>query len=139
MNRHKAISQRLLLAAIFIGLNALCFLGVIHGRHVHRHTRVNYSHITAHSSRGGSRDDDSGRAGTIELPQHVAVAVATHIHRVAPVLGGTFTPTPAGLSSGLVALVRPEEQAELLVRRENILAPGGSPRSPALGRAPPVA
>ncbi len=140
MPHHKAISQRLLIATIFVGLNALCFLGVAHGRHVHRHTRVNYSHIPAHSPRGGSRDGSSSCvAATVDLLEHVDLAVAAQLHNVAVVLPAPSVPTPPAYPSAVAVPVRPEEHVESLLARENVLALGSAPRAPGLGRAPPVA
>jgi hypothetical protein len=136
MTRRKTISRRLLLAAIFVGLNALCYLGVIHGRHVARHTRVDYSHIPAHTGRGGSRAGRSGLAITLEAPSHAVIDHAPKVRLVKVV---------AGPSAGAIAiaaspvLLRPEDHVEPLLARENVLALGSAPRAPGLGRAPPVA
>ena len=138
MPHHKAISQRLLIAAIFVGLNALCFLGVAHGRHVHRHTRVNYSHIPGHSSRSGSRDSSSGLVATVDLPDHIDLAITAQVHQVV-VLSASSTPAPAAHPPASPMLVHPEENIEPLLVRENVLALGSAPRAPGLGRAPPVA
>jgi hypothetical protein len=139
MSGHKAISQRLLIAAIFVGLNALCFLGVAHGHRVHRHTRVNYSHIP-HASRSGSRYDRSGGVtATVDLFEHVDLAVATQTHQAAVVLSASSVPTPVVNPAASPVLVHPEENVEPLLVRENVLALGSAPRAPGLGRAPPTA
>ncbi len=138
MPHYKAISQRLLIAAIFVGLNALCFLGVAHGRHVHRHTRVNYSHIPGHFPRSGSRDSSSQLVATVDMPEHVDLAVASQVHQIV-VLSSPSTPTPVAHPGAFPVLMYPEENIEPLLARENVLALGSAPRAPGLGRAPPVA
>ena len=135
MNWKKYISHRSLLAAIFFGLNVLCFVGVTHGRHAHRLTHVNYSHIPAHGTgRAGSRT--SGRSETVfVVDTQVIHATADSGKRTT----SATTPTAsfAVLSTVAPMLRRPTFMAELLVR-ENVLALGSSPRAPGLGRAPPV-
>jgi len=140
MIRQKAISDRLLLGAIFAGLNLLCFLGIMHGRHVVHHTRVNYSHIPAHGPRrSGSRSDRSSMVATVDAVVEHAVVVApagSHVAKALPV-GASVVPQVA-IAPVKFTLPAPEESIELLAR-ENVLALGSAPRAPGLGRAPPVA
>jgi hypothetical protein len=138
MNRHKVISQRWIIAAIFVGLNALCFLGVTHGRYVHRHTRVNYSHIPAHS-RGGSRDSSSAVIATVELPGHVDAVVAAQIHRVQARFVGPSAPTVVAGLPVSATYGRPDDRIVMRLGSENVLALGSAPRAPGLARAPPIA
>lgn len=139
MNWPKVISRRLLLAAIFVGLNALCFLGVAHGHHVMRHTRVNYSHIPAHAGRG-SREGRSGLIAAVDSHADEVVATqAVSARLVMHLPAASSTPAPAVIPSPSKMLPRPEQQTELLIARENVLALGSAPRAPGLGRAPPVA
>lgn len=140
MTRHRLISQRLLLAGIFIGLNVLCLMGAIHGRHVTRHTRVNYSHIPARgTTRAGSRGD-SGHGGAVDVvAAHDVTAHFSAVPTSERVVAGSSAkvPTTAAVIPASV-LVRLNDQAELLRSRENVLALGSAPRAPGLGRAPPA-
>jgi hypothetical protein len=136
MNRHKAISNKLLFGAIFTGLNLLCFLGVMHGHKTVHQTRINYSHVPAHGTRrSGTR---TGLVASVD-------AVVGHAVVVHPSDSQSFRVLRAGSSSPQVAIVaaklilhRPEEGVRLPAR-ENVLALGNAPRAPGLGRAPPIA
>jgi hypothetical protein len=143
MNFRTSISNKLLLGAIFFGLNVLCFVGITHGSHAHRHTRVNYSHIPAHGTgRSGSR---SGRSETVvsvdSQVDYATAAPGTHGMTVEP----TSPARAVMVASPVMALVvsvplleRPTMMAELLAR-ENVLALGSAPRAPGRGRGPPTA
>lgn len=139
MIRQKAISDRLLLGAIFFGLNLLCFLGIMHGHQVTRHTRVNYSHIPTHSSRraGSSRSDHETAANVVDA--YLDHGSIDHAHKV------TLSKAPLGdlhlqtaMVSSTFVLARPEERTEPLAE-QNVIALGSAPRAPGLGRAPPIA
>jgi hypothetical protein len=139
MIRQKAISDRLLLSAIFVGLNLLCFLGIMHGRQVVRHTRVNYSHIPAHGPRraGGRNSRESVVAAIDAVIEH---SVVDHMPKAALSVG-----TSSGLAAGAQVAVAtaasvlpaPADRTEPLAQ-ENVLALGSAPRAPGLGRAPPA-
>ena len=138
MIRQKAISDRLLLGAIFVGLNLLCFLGIAHGRHVVHHTRVNYSHIPAHATRrAGSR---SGREGFVSSFDAIFDhSVVDHAPRAA-LSKGTPSGSPSvhvAIATATFVLAQPEERAETLAL-VNVVALGSAPRAPGLGRAPPI-
>jgi hypothetical protein len=138
MNRQKTISYRLLLAGIVLGLNALCFLGISHGRHVARHTGVDYSHIPAHASGRSSRGGRSGLIATVDW--HLDHSVVDHIPQARLVKGaisGPATVAPAIRPAALV-LPKPDDSVELLLVRENVVALGSAPRAPDRGRAPPA-
>jgi len=128
MTFHKAISRRFLFSAIFVGLNVLCFMGMIHGRHVMRHARVNYSHISPSGmGRAGSRRVYSADC----LIDHAFQAHETHRASTGPHL---ISPVSLVAAAGLL---RPTFLTKLIVR-ENLVALGSAPRGPGLGRAPPV-
>lgn len=144
MIRQKAISERLLLGAIFIGLNLLCFLGIAHGRQVVNHTRVNYSHIPATSTRrAGSRSDHDGLVAGVEayfdhsIVDH-APKIALSQSSVSKVVPAASTHVQPAVAAVTVVLARPEERTEPLAE-ENVIALGSAPRAPGLGRAPPIA
>jgi hypothetical protein len=138
MNRQKFISDRLLLSAIFVGLNLLCFLGIMHGRHVVHHTRVNYSHIPAHGPRrAGGRGRESMVAAIDAVIEH---AVVDHIPKAALSMGaavGQAAGAQVAMVTATFMLLTPEEAIEPLAQ-ENVLALGSAPRAPGLGRAPPL-
>jgi hypothetical protein len=140
MNRQKAISNRLLLGAIFTGLNLLCFLGIMHGRHVVHHTRLNYSHVTAHGPRrSGSRNDRSSTVIAADaVVDHAVLAMSSGSHVAKDLQGGSSVTPQIAVAPVQFALPVPEKNIELLAR-ENVLALGSAPRAPGLGRAPPVA
>lgn len=139
MNRQKAISDRLLLGAIFLGLNLMCFLGIMHGHRVIQHTRVNYSHIPAHSTRraGGSGSDHDSVASIVaahldrSMIDHVSHPTLSHTH-------ANLVGPQAVLAASLFVLARPEGRTEPLAE-QNVIALGSAPRAPGLGRAPPIA
>jgi hypothetical protein len=139
MIRQKAISDRLMLGMIFLGLNVLCFLGIAHGRHIVHHTRVNYSHIPAHSSRrAGSSRSDSDSVATMVVG-HLDHAAVDHAPKATLSKG-----TPRGNIHAPVVqvtqafrLIRPDERMEPLAD-ENVIALGSAPRAPGLGRGPPI-
>jgi|GEM_PF-2002538 len=140
MNRQKAISNKLLFGAIIAGLNLLCFLGVIHGQRVIRHTRVNYSHIPAHSPRrAGSSRSDSESAATAVMA-YFDHSIVDHAPQVARSQGAPSAGSHAhaAITAALFVLARPEERTEPLAE-ENVVALGSAPRAPGLGRAPPIA
>ncbi len=129
MTFHKAISRRFLFSTIFVGLNVLCFMGMIHGRHVMRHARVNYSHISPSGmGRAGSRRVYSADC----LIDHAFQAPETH-----GVSTGPHLVSPVAMVAAAAGLLRPTFLAKLIAR-ENVLALGSAPRGPGLGRAPPV-
>jgi hypothetical protein len=136
MTSRKSISNRVLLGAIFFGLNLLCFMGVVHGRHAARHTRVNYSQIPVHrAGRTGSRTKEAaGHVVTYDSVTDYA-SRASSIHGVA---AGPSTTSQAALVAVAAPLPRPTAIVQLLAR-ENVMALGCAPRAPGLGRAPPVA
>ena len=138
MVRRKAISNRLILGAIFVGLNLLCFLGITHGHHVVRHTRVNYSHISVHSTRrGGSR---SGRYDlTSSIDAVFDHSVVDHIPHAALSTGTAgHSSLQLAVAAATFVLAQPEERTEPRAG-ENVIALGSAPRAPGLGRAPPIA
>jgi hypothetical protein len=139
MNRQKAISDRLLLGAIFLGLNVLCFLGITHGRHVINHTRVNYSHVSSSSLRrsGSSRSDSDGVATVVVA--HLDHSFVDHSSKVTLSKGnptGSVHALGAVLPQAFV-FARPDERTEPLAE-ESVVALGSAPRAPGLGRAPPI-
>jgi len=145
MTRQKAISNRLLdrlvlPGAIFFGLNLLCFLGIMHGQHVLQHTRVNYSHIPAHSPRraGSSRSDSESVATTVMA--YFDHSIVDHAPQVTMSKGtlAAGAHAQAAIAAALFVLARPEERTEPLAE-ENVIALGSAPRAPGLGRAPPIA
>ena len=144
MTLRKSISNKFLLGAIFFGLNVLCFVGVAHGRHAHRHTRVNYSHIPAPGTgRAGSRSGRSETVFAVDLQVEHATAAyearpGTHGAHAERVTAGPLTTSVVALPVMPPELERPAFMAELLAR-ENVLALGSAPRAPSRGRAPPVA
>ena len=139
MVRKKPISNRLLLSALFVGLNLLCFMGIMHGRHVVHHTRVNYSHIPAHGPRraGGRNGRESVVATVDAVIEH---SVVDHLPKAALSMGASSVPVPAGahvaVMTAAFVLPTPEDRTEPLAE-ENVLALGSAPRAPGLGRAPP--
>lgn len=137
MVRRKPISNRLLLSAIFVGLNLLCFMGILHGQHVVKHTRVNYSHIPAHGPRrAGGRGGRESVVATVDAT--IDHSVVDHLPKAA--LSMAASAVPAGAQAAVVTaafvLPTPEERTEPLAK-ENVLALGSAPRAPGLGRAPP--
>jgi hypothetical protein len=135
MESKKSISNRVLFGAIFFGLNLLCFIGISHGRHAERHTRVNYSYVPAHGTgRIGSRSGWVGQVITYDSMIDV-VSQPPLVHGVT--VGASTTPQVA-LIAIAPALLRSTAIVELLAR-ENVVALGSAPRAPGLGRAPPVA
>ena len=135
MTWNKSISNRVLLGAIFFGLNLLCFMGIAHGRHAERHTRVNYSYVPAHGTgRVGSRSGWVGHVVTYDS----LIDVASQASLVHGVTAGPSAAPQAALVTVAAALPRPTAIVELLAR-ENVMALGSAPRAPGLGRAPPVA
>ena len=145
MTRRKANSKRLLdglllPGAIFLGLNLLCFLGIMHGQRVVEHTRVNYSHIPAHSPRraGSSRSDSESVATAVlayfdhSIVDHAPQVTLSHSASAAGVH------VQAAVTTALFVLARSEQRTEPL-SEENIIALGSAPRAPGLGRAPPIA
>lgn len=140
MYRQRAISDRLLLGAIFVGLNLLCFLGITQGYRVVHHTKVNFSHVPAHGPRrSGSRCEHTGMIASVDAVIEHAMVVhptASHVPKVLH-LGSSVAPQVAVAAAG-PAMPAPEEKVELLAR-ENVLALGSAPRAPGLGRAPPIA
>ncbi|MDE1177225.1 MAG: hypothetical protein PW789_11575 [Edaphobacter sp.] len=140
MNRHKAISDRLLLGAIFLGLNLLCFLGILHGQHVFQHTRLNYSHIPVHSTRrAGSSRSESESSATVVVA-HFDHSFADHAPKVMLSQGhpGAGTHIQGAIATAMLRLVRPDGLTEPLAD-QNVIALGAAPRAPGLGRAPPIA
>ena len=144
VNRQKAISNRLLLGAIFVGLNLLCFLGIMHGHHVVHHTRVNYSHIPAHATRRvGSRSGRDSLASSVDAVfDH---SIVDHTPKAALSMGrpaGNATVVPVvpvvAASTSVFVLHQSEDRTEPLAN-ENVVALGSAPRAPGLGRAPPIA
>jgi hypothetical protein len=132
------LDRLLLPGAIFLGLNLLCFFGIMHGQRVH--TRVNYSHIPAHSPRrAGSSRSDSESAATVVVAyfDHSIVdhAPQATLSKMAAASGAH---TQAVVAVALFVLARPEERTEPFAQ-ENIIALGSAPRAPGLGRAPPIA
>jgi hypothetical protein len=137
--RQKAISDRLMLLAIFVGLNLLCFMGIMHGRHVVQHTRVNYSHIPAHGPRraGGRSGRESVVAAVDAVIDH---AVVDHMPKAALSMGKAAGPAASAqvaIATATFVLPVPEDRTEPLAQ-ENVLALGSAPRAPGLGRAPPT-
>jgi hypothetical protein len=135
MTRQKSLSNRLLLGAIFFGLNLLCFMGVAHGRGVERHTRVNYSLVPAH--RTGRVRSCHGWAGTVIVHDSLIEHASQIPNTDGMAAGASATPDAALVSVG-VALLRPTMLTEPLAC-ENLLALGSAPRAPGLGRGPPLA
>ncbi|WP_035351115.1 hypothetical protein [Edaphobacter aggregans] len=139
MIRQKAISYRLLLTAIFAGLNLLCFMGIMHGRHVVQHTRVNYSHIPANGPRrAGER---SGRESVVAaIDAVIDHAVVDHLSKAAlsmSVAAGPAAGAQVAVATASLVLPAPEDRTEPLAQ-ENVLALGSAPRAPGLGRGPPL-
>ena len=127
----------MLLSAIFVGLNLLCFMGIMHGRHVVHHTRVNYSHIPAHGPRRAS-----GRSGresvTAAVDAVIDHAIVDHMPKAALSMGKAAGPAASALvATATFVLPVPEDRTEPLAQ-ENVLALGSAPRAPGLGRAPPL-
>jgi hypothetical protein len=139
MIRQKSISDRLLLSAIFVGLNLLCFMGIMHGRHVVQHTRVNYSHIPAHGPRrvGGRSGRESIVAAIDAVIDH---SVVDHMPKAALSMGKAAGPAASAqvaTATATFVLPVPEDHTEPLAQ-ENVLALGSAPRAPGLGRGPPL-
>jgi hypothetical protein len=138
MIRKKAISDRLLLSVLFAGLNLLCFLGIMHGRHVVHHTRVNYSHIPAHGPRrAGGRSGRESVVATVDA--EMDHAVVDHLPKAALSIGKTVGPqagSQVAIATASVVLPVPEDRTEPLAQ-ENVLALGSAPRAPGLNRGPP--
>jgi hypothetical protein len=134
MSFRKTISRRFLFSGIFLGLNLLCFMGVIHGRHVMRHARVNYSHIPPRGMvRVGSRNERSSSMNS-------AATLIEHAPQTPDGRGSSTGPhhvTPIAMITAAAALLRPTFLAELIAG-ENVVALGSAPRAPGLGRGPPV-
>ena len=134
MNFRKAISRRFLFSGIFLGLNLLCFMGMIHGRHVMRHSRVNYSHIPPSGMvRVGSRNERSSSMNS-------AATLIEHAPQAPDSRGSSTGPhhvAPTALVPAAATLLRPTFLSELIVRA-NVVALGSAPRAPGLGRGPPV-
>jgi hypothetical protein len=133
MTRQRSLSNRLLLGAIFFGLNLLCFIGVAHGRGIERHTRVNYSLVPSHQT-GRVRSCD-GWSGTVIVYDSL-IDHASPIPNTDGIAAGAAANPDAALVSVGVALLRPTVVTEPLAR-ENVLALGSAPRAPGLGRGPP--
>ena len=128
-----------MLSAIFVGLNLLCFMGIMHGRHVVQHTRVNYSHIPAHGPRraGGRSGRESVVAAVDAVIDH---AVVDHMPKAALSMGKAAGPAASAqvaIATTTFVLPVPEDRTEPLAQ-ENVLALGSAPRAPGLGRAPPT-
>jgi hypothetical protein len=140
MIRQKAISDRLLLGAIALGLNLLCFMGIVHGQHVIHHTRVNYSHIPSHSSRraGSSRSDHESVSTVVEA--YFDHSMVDHAPKVGMSHGNSALDlhVQAAVAITTFVLPRPDERTEPLAD-QNVIALGSAPRAPGLGRAPPIA
>lgn len=134
MTARKHISNKLLLGAIFIGLNVLCFVGASHGRHAAQHTRLNYTHITAHGlGRAGSRNS--------RLSQSV-IAVDTMMHRASdsPARHLGVSPSVHAAHALLAGShdITAHVPAFALLAQQDPLALCSAPRGPSLGRAPPL-
>jgi hypothetical protein len=133
MIRQKSLSNRLLLGAIFFGLNLLCFMCIAHGRGVEHHTRVNYSHVPPHrTARVRSRDGWSG----LVIVYDSLIDHASKIPNADGMAAGAAATPYAALVSVGVTLLRPTMATEPLAR-ESVLVLGSAPRAPGLGRGPP--
>lgn len=138
MTGQKTISRRLLLVAIFAGLNLLCFLGITHGQRVVRHTRVNFSQVSVHGTRRASRGSRYNLTATIDAVfDHSIVDHMPKVTLSAGAKAGSSNAQAAAVAQAFV-LAQPEESTEPLAR-ENVIALGSAPRAPGLGRAPPIA
>ena len=133
MRLKKNISSNLFLVAIFFGLNILCFLGISHGHHVLRHTRINYSHVPAPCSRRiVSR---SGRIDTLGISQALGnQTTLTPLISGGPHVPGTISALHA---SGTAGLLVPTYQSQVLFP-EIFVEPGDISRFSSPGRAPPL-
>jgi hypothetical protein len=139
MHLRRPISRQILLVLLFVGLNVLCVLGVKHGHHVTRHTRVNYSHIPSRTSRTGSRNDASHFAAAIDVvADHIAIEHSLKSSAAKLVVAPPANPTGA-MAAHSATLPLPDDRSEPLLTQVNVLALGSAPRAPDLGRAPPTA
>jgi hypothetical protein len=140
MNTQKTISNRLILGALFAGLNLMCFLGVMYGHRAAHRTRVNYSHIPAHGPRrSGSSSDRSSTVAAVDVTaDHAATASLSGSHVAKARHGGSSVVPQLWIASAKLLLPFPGQTMGLLAR-ESVLALGSAPRAPGLGRAPPTA
>ncbi|MBS1813693.1 MAG: hypothetical protein JSS87_02340 [Acidobacteria bacterium] len=132
------IGRSLLLASLVLGLNALCLIGWAYGRHAHRHTPVNYTHIPPYGShRPTARGSRSANNSICE--NHVSDrALASHIApNVRPVEKLLLMHGAVAVLSTAPAL-QPDRTTRLLPYVDT-LARGSAPRAPGQSRAPPRA
>jgi hypothetical protein len=135
-------SFRLVLVAVLCGLNATCMVSASpRGREITWRARVGVSEMTSVSPRSRSSREDTvahdARLLQVSLvhansfaPDHLQ-----HVSHLQPRRVAARTSTPAALSKA--GWVFAPTLAATPLARENVLALGGAPRAPGLGRAPP--
>lgn len=137
-------SFRLVLVAVLCGLNATCMVSATpRGREITWRARADVSEMTPVSPRSRSSREDTV-AGDARVHQvsfvHANSFAPDHLQHVSHlqprrVASRTSAPTTFSKADWIIA---PTFSATL-VARENVLALGGTPRAPGLGRAPPPA
>lgn len=136
-------SFRLVLVAVLCGLNATWMVNAPRGREVTRRASVGVSEMTPVNPRSRSSREDAvaGDAGFHQVllvrANSFAADQLQHVSHLHPLRVASRTSTPTTFSKA-GWIFAPTFTATLLAR-ENVLALGGAPRAPGLGRAPPAA
>lgn len=137
-------SFRLVLVAVLCGLNATCLVSAApRGRELTWRARTDVSEMTAvvAGSRSSREDTASGDARLHQVSlvraNSFAPDLLQHVSHLHPRRVASRTSTPATLSKA--GWVFAPTLAASPLARENVLALGGAPRAPGLGRAPPPA
>lgn len=129
------LGRNLMLAALVLGLNALCYVGYTHGRHAQHYSRVNYTHVPPHGThRPTGRGARSQRLNTSDnqAADHIELHVASKSRPMHPVL-----PMHAMAQLAVLPVVQPETTSEPLAL-VNVVALGSAPRAPGGSRGPPL-
>lgn len=137
-------SFRLVLVAVLCGLNATCMVSAApRGHEITWRARADVSEMTpvdpgSPSSRADAVSGDA-RLHQVSLirADSVAPELLQHVSHLQPRRAASRTSTPATLSKA--GWVFAPTLAASPLARENVLALGGAPRAPGLGRAPPPA
>jgi hypothetical protein len=133
---------RVVLVAVLSGLNALCLMGAAQTHSSARRAAVARVDLPAAilRSRSSSTDALLFAAGPDPFVFSTEPLPSGHLLHVSPPRVMHALPrvsAPASLFRAVCATT--PEFNETLLARENVLALGGAPRAPGLGRAPPAA
>jgi hypothetical protein len=145
MVRRSSAFFRFVLVAVLSGLNALCLMGAAQTHGSARRAAVARADLPAailrsRSSSSSSTDELLFAAGPDPFVFSTEPLPSGHVLQVSPPRIMHALPrvsAPASLFQTVCAAT--PEFDETLLARENVLALGGAPRAPGLGRAPPAA